>query len=327
MFRYVLRRLGIALITYFLATILIFCIIQLPPGDFVDYMISQMSNVASEGSMVDSLRSQYGLDQPMIIQYFKWVFGIVKGDFGFSFLYNTPVLQLLKSEILWTLVITGVSFAIAWGIGILIGVFSATHKYSLLDNVFTFLGVAGLSIPPFFVAILLIYWSITSGYGISGGLFSNEFANAAWSLAKFQDLLRHIWIPILAVIISNITEVMRVTRTSMIEVMAQPYIVTARAKGLRESQVIRRHAMRLAMNPLISMAGLMAPKLLNGIIMTAIVLNLPVMGPTFIRALKSQDVYLAGAYLILMVIFLIIGNLLADIALAWSDPRIRLTSD
>ena len=186
MFRYVLRRLGIALITYFLATILIFCIIQLPPGDFVDYMISQMSNVASEGSMVDSLRSQYGLDQPMIIQYFKWVFGIVKGDFGFSFLYNTPVLRLLKSEILWTLVITGVSFAIAWGIGILIGVFSATHKYSLLDNVFTFLGVAGLSIPPFFVAILLIYWSITSvmGFQVACSPMNLQMQLGAWQNFK-----------------------------------------------------------------------------------------------------------------------------------------------
>ena len=327
MFRYILRRLGIALITFFLATILIFCIIQLPPGDFVDYMISQMSNVASEGTMVDVLRSQYGLDQPMIVQYFKWVAGVLQGDFGFSFLYNTPVLNLIRSEIIWTLVITGISFVIAWAIGILIGVFSATHKYSVLDTLFTFLGVAGLSIPPFFFAMILIYWSITSGYGISGGLFSNEFANAAWSMAKFHDLLRHIWIPILAIIISNITEVMRVTRTSMIEVMSQPYIITARAKGLKKNQVVRRHGMRLALNPLISMAGLMAPKLLNGIIMTAIVLNLPVMGPTFIRALKSQDIYLAGAYLILMVIFLIIGNLLADIALAWSDPRIRLMGD
>lgn len=327
MLRYIIRRLGIALVTLFLATILIFTIIQLPPGDFVDYMISQMSNVASEGTMVDVLRAQYGLDQPIVLQYFRWVAGIFRGDFGFSFLYNVPVIHLLRTEIVWTLIITGISFVIAWAIGICIGIYSATHKYSFLDTVLTFLGVAGLSIPPFFVAMLLIYWSITSGYGISGGLFSSEYASAAWSWAKIQDLMRHIWIPILAVVISNITEVMRVTRSSMIEAMSQPHVTTARAKGLKQSQVVFGHGVRLALNPLISMAGLMAPKLLNGIIMTAIVLNLPVMGPTFINALKSQDVYLAGAYLILMVIFLIAGNLLADIVLAWSDPRIRLESD
>ena len=207
-----------------------------------------------------------------------------------------------------------------------IGIYSALHKYSIGDHVFTFLGFLGLSIPPFFLALILIYLLISSGYGIAGGLFSSQFVNAPWSLEKVMDLMKHIWIPIAAISLSNITEVMRIMRGSMIEVMSQPYIMTARAKGLKKHRVIIRHAVRIAMNPLISLAGLLAPKLISGIVVTAVVLNLPVMGPTFIQALKSQDMYLAGAYLLLTVILLLAGNLIADLALGWSDPRIRLDS-
>jgi len=323
---YFVRRLGVAVITFFLASILIFFIIQLPPGDFVTYAISQSGDSAGSAQVAEKMRQQYGLDRPVYEQYFRWIGGVVRGDLGYSFLYKKPVMELIKSEFLWTVIITGISFVLAWAAGMFIGIYSALHKYSIGDHVFTFLGFLGLSIPPFFLALILIYLLISSGYGIAGGLFSSQFVNAPWSLEKVMDLMKHIWIPIAAISLSNITEVMRIMRGSMIEVMSQPYIMTARAKGLKKHRVIIRHAVRIAMNPLISLAGLLAPKLISGIVVTAVVLNLPVMGPTFIQALKSQDMYLAGAYLLLTVILLLAGNLIADLALGWSDPRIRLDS-
>lgn len=321
---YFVRRLGVAVITFFLASLLIFFIIQLPPGDFVTYAISQSGDSAGSEQVAERMREQYGLDRPVYEQYFRWIGGVVRGDLGYSFLYKKPVIELIKSEFLWTVIITGISFALAWAAGMAIGIYSSLHKYSIGDHFFTFLGFLGLSIPPFFLALILIYLLISSGYGIAGGLFSSQFVNAPWSLGKAVDLLKHIWIPIVAISLSNITEVMRIMRGSMIEVMTQPYIMTARAKGLKKQQVIIRHAVRIAMNPLISLAGLLAPKLISGIVVTAVVLNIPVMGPTFIQALKSQDMYLAGAYLLLTVILLLAGNLLADLVLGWSDPRIRL---
>ncbi len=324
MFSYLLKRFGAAVVTFFLASLLIFFIIQLPPGDFVTYAIGQSGDAAGGSEVMAKMREQYGLDKPLIEQYTAWMKGVLTGDFGYSFLYRKPVTELISKEMFWTIVITAVSFITAWLIGLLIGIYSALYKYSVGDYIFTFFGFIGISIPPFFLSLIIIYFLVSSGYGITGGLFSNEFINAPWSMAKIFDLLRHIWIPIVAVTLSNVTEVMRIMRGSMIDVMSQPYILTARAKGLKNCVVVVRHAVRIAINPLISLAGLLAPKLISGIMISAIVLNIPVIGPTFLQALKSQDMYLAAAYLMITVIFLIIGNLLSDLALAWSDPRIRI---
>lgn len=324
MLSYIVRRLGISLVTFFLATILIFAIIQLPPGDFVNYMISQSGGVGGISTAAEKLRHYYGLDQPLYVQYFKWVFGLLRGDLGYSFLYRKPVSEVVASEILWTVTVTGLSFVFSWSIGIVIGIYSAIRKYSLGDYLFTALGFFGLSIPPFFLGLILIYLLVGAGTGITGGLFSEQFLTSAWTWERVLDLLKHLWIPIVAIGTSNIAEIIRIMRGSLLEVINQPHVQTARAKGLKEFVVVIKHGVRLAINPLISLAGLLMPKLVSGIVVTGVVLNLPVIGPTFIEALQSQDMYLAGAYLMMTIVLLLIGNLLADLALAWSDPRIRL---
>lgn len=324
MFIYILKRLQAAIVTFFLASILIFLIIQLPPGDFVTYAIGQSGDTSGSAAVMEKMREQYGLDKPLVVQYFTWMKGVVKGDFGYSFLYKKPAMTVIKNDIFWVIVITGISFTLAWVIGMLIGIYSALYKYSFGDYFFSFVGFIGISIPPFFLALYLIYILVSSGSGVTGGLFSNEFMNAPWSFDKVYDLLKHIWIPILAVTVSNVTEVMKIMRGSMLDVMSQPFILTARAKGLKFYIVVIKHAVRIAINPLISLIGMLAPKLISGVMVIAVVLNIPAMGPTFLKSLMSQDMYLAAAYLMFTILLLIIGNLLADLALAWSDPRIRL---
>lgn len=324
MLAYTIRRIGIAFITFVLASVLIFAIIQLPPGDFATYVIGQTGDMGGQGAFEARLRTLYGLDQPLHTQYLKWFLRVLRGDLGYSFLYQKSVVDVIRSEIGWTVLITGVSLALAWLFGMMIGIFSAIRKYSVGDYAFTLIGFLGVSIPPFFLALALVYWMISAGTGISGGLFSSQYLTAPWGWGKLLDLLRHIWIPIVAIGTANVAQVIRIMRGSLLEVIDQPYVQTARAKGLKEWIVIIKHAVRIAVNPLISLAGLMAPKLVSGIVVTAVVLNLPVIGPTFVEALKSQDMYLAGAYLLLTVALLLIGNILADLALAWSDPRIRL---
>ena len=326
MFSFIVRRLGISAITFFLATILIFLIIQLPPGDFVNYAVSQAGGAGGLITATEKMRQFYGLDRPLHEQYFRWVSGLFRADLGFlgySFLYRKPVLEVIGREIWWTIVVTGLAFLFAWTVGIVIGIYSALRQYSFGDYLFTAIGFLGLSVPPFFVALVLIYIMVSTGTGITGGLFSGEYATAPWSWAKFVDLLKHLWIPVLAIGAANMAQVQRIMRGNLLDVMHQPFLQTARAKGLSERRVVIKHAVRIAMNPLISLAGLQAPRLLSGIVVTAVVLNLPVIGPTFIDALKSQDMYLAGGYLLVMVVLLLFGNLLADVALAWSDPRIR----
>lgn len=320
---YIVRRVGIAFITLFFSTILIFAVIKLPPGDFVSYAISQSGGEGGLSSIADRMRQYYGLDKPVVEQYFRWVGGLLRGDLGYSFLYQQPVSKIVWGQMGWTILITGISMVLSWTIGSAIGIFSALKKYSFWDYIFTAFGFLGLSIPSFFLALIIIYVLIAGGSGVTGGLFSPEYVVAPWSWARLVDLLRHIWIPIVAIGTAQMAQVIRIMRGNLLDVMNQPFVKTARAKGLSETKVVFKHAVRIAVNPLISLAGLNAPSLVSGIVVTAVVLNLPVIGPTFIVALKSQDMYLAGGYLLLIVILLLIGNIFADVALAWSDPRIR----
>jgi len=324
MISYLARRLVVAVLTFLLATIIVFFIIELPPGDYVDnYLAASGGQSAQSASVRENLREYYGLDKPFHMRYFSWVGNVIKGDLGYSLRYNTPVINVLSSEIWMTLLVMALSFAFAWTVGLIIGIYSATHQYSLADNIFTTLGFLGLSIPNFFLAMVLIFILLETGTGITGGFFSNEFAMSPWSWGKFVDFLKHLWIPIVAIGTARSVEVMRFMRGNLLEVLSKPYVNSARSKGLRESKVVLKHSVRVAINPLISLAGIQAPRLISGIIVTAMVLNLPVMGPTFVRALKAQDVFLAGAYLLVMVVLLLVGDILADLALAWSDPRIR----
>ena len=311
--------------TMFIVSILVFIIIQLPPGDF---MTSLQAEVAATGggqdaATLEALRHRYGLDQPLYKQYFTWIAGFPRGDFGYSLEWNAPVWDLIKGRLAFTLLLGGLSLIFMWIVSIPIGIYSATHQYSLGDNISTFLGFLGLSTPDFLIALSYMVVA-TLVFDMSAmGLYSPEMQNAPWSLAKILDLLNHLWAPVIILGMVGTAELIRIMRGNMLDVLGQQYITTARAKGLKERVVIHKYALRVAINPLISVLGMQIPKMISSSIIIGVVLSIPTIGPMFLRALISQDMYLAGSILLFMSLLLLVGNLLADVALAWVDPRIR----
>lgn len=326
MITYIVRRLLGMIPTLFLVSVLTFIIIQLPPGDF---MTSLAANLASGGSGIDEatmnvLRQQYGLDQPMVVQYVKWVGGIFHGDLGYSLEWRRPVSELIVGRLGLTMALSAISLVIMWAIAVPIGIYSATHQYSLGDNLLTLLGFLGLSLPDFLLGLVYLAVGIF-GFGVSVmGLYSQGMEEAPWSLAKALDLASHLLWPALILGVGGIAQLIRIMRGSLLDVLGQQYITTARAKGLKEKVVVNKYAVRVAINPLVSVMGMQLPQLISGATVLGIVLSLPTTGPMFTRALQSQDMYLAGSFLLFLGLMLMVGNLLADVALAWVDPRIRL---
>lgn len=326
MVTFVVRRLLGMIPTLLLVSILTFIIIQLPPGDF---MTSLAANLASGGSGIDEatmniLRQQYGLDQPLVVQYLKWVGGFFRGDLGYSLEWRRPVAELILGRLALTMALSLISLVIMWVVAVPIGIYSATHQYSLGDNVLTLLGFLGLSLPDFLLGLVYLAVGIF-GFGVSVmGLYSQGMAEAPWSVDKALDLANHLLWPALILGVGGIAQLIRIMRGSLLDVLGQQYITTARAKGLKERVVINKYAVRVAINPLISVMGMQLPQLISGATVLGIVLSLPTTGPMFTRALQSQDMYLAGSFLLFLSLMLMMGNLLADIALAWIDPRIRL---
>ncbi len=325
MITFIVRRVLAMIPTLFLVSVLSFIIIELPPGDF---MTSLAANVGTSGSSMDAatvenLQRQYGLDKPGYIRYLTWISGFVRGDFGYSLDWKRPVSELILDRLGLTLLLSLISLAIMWLVAIPIGIYSATHQYSLGDNILTLLGFLGLSIPEFILGLFYLFIGIFV-FGISvTGLFSAEMEKAPWSLAKALDLANHLFWPALILGAGGMAQLIRIMRGSLLEILGQQYITTARAKGLKEKVVINKYAVRVAINPLISVMGMQLPSLINGATVLGIVLTLPTTGPLFVRALLSQDMYLAGSFLIFLSLMLMVGNLLSDIALAWADPRIR----
>lgn len=323
---FIVRRLLYMVVTLVVISFLGFVLIQAPPGDALSAEIQRLqalgSNVSQE--QITALRKQYGLDDPLYVQYWKWASGFVVGDFGQSFTHRAPVNDLIWGRLGMTLLLTGGSLLLAWLIAIPIGVYSATHRYSGPDYVITLVQFIGVAVPEFLLALLvLVFASRYLGADI-GGLFSTEYQNAAWSLGKLLDLMSHLWIPVLVISASSTAWLTRVMRANLLDVLNQQYVQTARAKGLKETKVIWKHAVRNAVHPLIMALGTTLPVLIGGEAIVSIVLNLPTIGPLFIDALVKQDMYLAVTLLMFLSFLLIIGNLLADILLAWVDPRIRV---
>jgi len=325
MISYIVKRFLGMIPTFIVISIVTFIIVQLPPGDFVT---SAQAEIAASGggmdaSTVEAMRIRYGLDQPLLVQYWKWISGFPKGDFGYSLEWNAPVWDVVAGRLGWTLLLSGLALVFMWIVSIPIGIYSACHKYSLGDNVFTFLGFIGLSIPDFMLSLLwLVFATIVLGFSASG-LYSPHMVDSPWSFAKFLDLLNHLWPPVIIMGIVGTAELIRIMRGNLLDVLNQQYITTARSKGLEEKIVINKYAVRMAINPLISVLGMQIPKMISSSIIVGLVLSIPTLGPIFLRSLMTQDMYLAGAILLLMTLMLLIGNLLADIALAWVDPRIR----
>ena len=323
---YILKRLLYMIPTLIGMSLISFVIIQLPPGDFLTSLISAIaeSGQGLDQASIDRLTALYGLDQPFYVQYWKWISGIVfRGDFGWSFDWGQPVSRLLWDRMGVTLLVSTLSLVLIWALAIPIGIYSAVRRYSIGDYVFTFLGFVGLAVPTFILALGLMYVSFTY-FGLNvGGLFSPGYETAPWSLAKFWDLLQHLWIPIVVIAISSTAALIRVMRANLSDELSKPYVVTARAKGLSEFTLIMRYPVRLALNPFVSTIGWVLPSLISGVTITAIVLNLPMAGPLLLRALVSQDMYLAGAFILIMSVLTLVGMLLSDILLAILDPRIR----
>ena len=326
MIQFIIRRLLIAAVTIWVISIMSFVIIQLPPGDF---LTSYVAALAEQGDTIPeeqviALREAYGLDRPIYIQYLKWVSGVIKGDFGRSLEWQAPVSSIIWGRLGLTITVGLSSILFVWSIAIPIGVFSATNQYSIFDYVATFLGFLGLAIPNFMLALILM-WVAFSQFGQDvGGLFSPEYQNAPWSFAKFINLISHLWIPMIVVGTAGTAGLIRTMRANMLDELNQPYVETARAKGLSELRLIWKYPVRVALNPFVSTVGYALPSLIGGVIITAVVLNLPTIGPLLLRALLSQDMFLAGAIVLLLSILTVIGTLISDILLAVLDPRIRL---
>jgi peptide/nickel transport system permease protein len=323
--RYILERILYAIPTLILISIVSFTIIQLPPGDFLTSYIAQLSQAGQtvDEATIAALTKRYGLDQPIYVQYFKWVWGMLHGDFGQSFEWNRPVNTLIWERLALTVAISLCTLIFTWIVAFPIGLYSATHQYSVGDYFVSFLGFIGIAIPQFMLALILM-WIAYSYFGQSvGGLFSPEYVEAAWGWAKIMDLLKHLWIPVIIIGMSGTAGLIRTFRANLLDELNKPYVTTARAKGVPERKLLYKYPVRIAMIPFISTVGWSLPGLISGETITSVVLSLPTTGPLLLRALQSQDMYLAGSFVMLLSILTVIGTLISDILLAWIDPRIR----
>ena len=322
---YVLRRFLYMAIILLAVSVISFIIIQLPPGDFVTSYaaLSKMEGTQISVAEIATLRKRYGLDSPAYVQYFGWMWKMLHGDFGRSFSYNQPVRELLADRLGLTVMISLFSLLLAYVVAMAIGIYSATHQYSLSDYVFTVVGFAGLAIRNFVLALILMFffWKYF-GFAV-GGLFSQEYLTAAWSLGKFVDMLKHLPVPIIVIGTAGTAALIRVMRGCLLDELQKQYVITARAKGVAERRLLFKYPVRVAINPIVSTIGWTLPAIVSGEIITAIVLNLPTTGPLLFQSLLTQDMYLAGSIIMFLSLLTVVGTFISDILLVWIDPRIR----
>jgi peptide/nickel transport system permease protein len=322
---YIARRLLGMVPTLILISMIVFVVIQLPPGDIVTSTLDRMQAQGIEVSaeQIQNLRAQYNLDQPMVLQYLSWIGNFVTGDMGYSYLFSRPVNELVWERLGYTLLITISALLFTWAVAVPAGIYSAVRQYSVGDYVLTTVMLMGLATPSFLLALVAMYIGY-EWFGISiGGLFSPEYRNVPWSLARVGDFLSHLWIPMVVVGLGGTASTMRILRANLLDELNKPYVVTARAKGVKPIKLLIKYPLRIAINPFISTIGLLLPALISGEAIVSIVLGLPTTGPALIEALINQDMYLAGSFLMLLSILTVVGMLLSDLLLAWADPRIR----
>ena len=324
MLAYVLRRVLAMVPMLIVISFISFVIIQLPPGDFLTTLqaIQGTSGGGMSNETADLLRSRYGLDEPFMGQYLKWISGFPRGDFGWSFEWATGVWELIDDRILYTVVLGACSILVMLILAIPIGIYSATHQYSASDVLLSTLAFLGLSVPGFLLALIWLYAGrILLGLDVLGSQ-SSEFLTAAPGPAKAWDFFLHLWPPAIILGLSSTAQLMRIVRNGMLETLNQQYVTTARAKGLVEPRVINKYVVRSALNPVVSVVALEIPKIISSSILIGVVMSVPTTGPLFLHALLSQDMFVAGTFLLLMSVILLVANLFADLALAWLDPRI-----
>ncbi len=329
MIGFVLQRLGFAALTLAASSILAFVIIQLPPGDFVDTYIANLSASGSAVSQAEAeaLRQLYGLDQPMWVQYFKWISRVVVGDFGESMEWRRPVAEVIGSRLWLTVVISFFALILTWSIALPIGILSAVRQYSMLDYLFTLISFIGLAIPNFLLALVVMYLGFRWFGANVGGLFSAEYELAPWSWAKVWDLTKHLPLPGIILALGGTAQLVRIMRANLLDELRKPYVVTARAKGLPERRVILKYPVRAALNPFASTIAYLFPYLVSGSVIISIVLSLPTVGPLLVKSLIAQDMFLAGTIILLLGVLTVVGTFISDLVLMWIDPRIRHQMD
>ena len=306
-------------------SVIIFTVIQLPEGDIVSSTLDrlQAQGVDVTEEYVQNLRAQYNLDKPLVLQYFYWAGNFLTGDMGYSYLFSRPVNELVWERLGYTLSITVSALLFTWIVALPIGIYSAVRQYSIGDYIMTAFALVGLATPPFLLALIFMHIGF-EWFGVStGGLFSPEFEDAAWSLARVVDLLSHMWLPMVIVGLGSAAFTMRILRANLLDELNKPYVVTARAKGVRSWKLVLKYPVRIAINPFISNIGLMLPGLVSGEALVSLVMGLPTIGPLLLQALLNQDMFLAGSLLMWLAILTVVGILLSDLLLAWVDPRIR----
>jgi len=327
MLAYILRRLVTMIPTLIVVSIITFIIIQLPPGDYFTTLQAELAETGGgqDKEIIKKLQEIYGLDKPLHIQYLRWIAGWPRLDFGYSLGWNAPVWDVVASKLAFTVFLGVLSLIFMVVISLPIGIYSATHQYSVGDHVLSAVGFFGLCLPGFLVALVWMFLGIIVFHIDVGGLSSREMQDAPWSMAKLLDYLGHLWPAVVVLGLSSTAQLQRIMRSSLLDVLGQQHITTARAKGLEERKVINKYAVRVAINPLISVMALEIPKIINQSSLVGIVMILPTLGPIFLRALQTQDIYLSGTILLITSALLMVSNLIADIILAWVDPRIVYT--
>lgn len=328
MLKYIIRRLLLMIPTLLAISVISFVIIQLPPGDFVTTYLRDLEAAGGsygipDEAIAEALRARYGLGQPVYVQYFKWMWRLFQGDMGRSMYYNKQVTVIIAERVPWSAAISLLSIAFVYGIGIPIGVFSATHQYSLRDYFFTFVGFIGIAIPNFLFALVLLWVYFVYSGNVALGLFSREFVMVPWSLAKVWDLITHLWIPIIVIGTAGTCGLIRVVRASLLDELRKTYVLFARAKGVSERGALYKHALRVALNPIMSTIGWTLPALVNGELLASFVLGVPTLAPVFLTSLLQQDMFLAGSIVMILSSLTVIGTLISDMLLAWVDPRIK----
>jgi len=326
MLGYIVRRFLLAILTVWAVSVLSFVIIQLPPGD---YVTSYIATLAASGHLVseqeaETMRIQYGLNQPIYVQYFKWMRLIAQGNFGMAMEWRLPVIQVIGDRLALTIVVSAAAILFTWAVALPIGIYAAVRQYSLADYIFTFIGFFGLAIPGFMLGLLVMYLSFTLFNANIGGLFSTPYIEAPWSMARLWDMLKHLPVPAIVLGVGGTAQMIRIMRANLLDELQKPYVVTARGRGLTERRLIMKYPVRVALNPFASTIGYLFPYVVSGSIIVSMVLSLPTVGPLLLRALIAQDMFLAGSIILLLGVMTVIGTFVSDLLLLWIDPRIRV---
>ena len=336
MLTYTIRRLLIMIPTLLVISLVTFSIIKLPPGDFLTNQIAELRSQGDKAALerVDFLRKQYGLDKPFIEQYAVWVgiwptergfSGLLQGDWGWSFEHDLPVNQVIGDRMLLSFILNFTVVLFTWAVSFPIGVYAATHQYSWGDHGLTLLGYVGLATPNFLLALVLMYFANVK-FGLSvGGIMAPEYLGEPWSWAKARSVLEHLWIPVIVIGTSGTAGMIRRLRANLLDELQKQYVVTARAKGMPPFRLLVKYPLRMSLNPFIADIGNLLPSVISGSAIVAVVLSLQTSGPMLLEALRSQDQYLAGSFLMFLSLLTVIGMFISDILLALLDPRIRLT--